>query len=183
MKSNFLNNLNKVFFKKKYSIFSFAFDFLGKKKTIFVILILAFLGIVGSLVSTIIPLFLQNIIEELEKILNQNIVEKELFSKFVFSAMMIIIIYLVKFLFCDVPNTIFTSIFDQQITFSLRKRMFEKIPKIPFSYYEKTSQGHIITLLVHDTQNISNTFLGGISGIFSSIIIFFGTTISMLIIN
>jgi ABC-type multidrug transport system fused ATPase/permease subunit len=164
-KNNIFSKFKLIFFKKNNYIFTKVFDILGKKQIYFSIILISFLGIIASIISSLTPLLLQDVINKLEVLLKESDEDKKLFHDFFLSFFVILSLSIIKFLFCDVPGMILVCYIDQTNGFKLRKKMVEKISKLPFSYFSKVSQGKFFSLFIHDIYIISSSFIGAIANI------------------
>lgn len=65
----------------------------------------------------------------------------------------------------------------------LRKKAFEKIEILPFSYIDTHSKGDIVTRVITDVDQLSDGFLMGFTQFFTGIITIIGTLAFMLSVN
>lgn len=70
-----------------------------------------------------------------------------------------------------------------KITFKMRNEINEKIHKLPFGYYDKTTHGDVLSRITNDVDTISNTFNQSITQIITSITSLIGILIMMLSIS
>ena len=71
----------------------------------------------------------------------------------------------------------------QTLVYSLRKRVREKIDKVPLKYYDENSTGDLISRVTNDLDNIGMTLNQSITQVFSSILTVVGVVIMMFTIN
>ena len=71
----------------------------------------------------------------------------------------------------------------QETVFNIRKDLFEKIQKLPVSFFDKSSSGDIMSRLTNDVDNISSALGNSITQIFSSLITVTGTIVMMIILS
>jgi ABC-type multidrug transport system fused ATPase/permease subunit len=71
----------------------------------------------------------------------------------------------------------------QRITYNLRKELKAKINKLPINYFDKHSNGNLLSIAINDLENIVNTLQSGLSSFISNIILAVGVISFMLIIS
>lgn len=91
-------------------------------------------------------------------------------------------IYLFSSLFTYVMQFTLVGI-SQKIVFKLREDMNQKLSKLPISYYDKKSQGEILSRVVNDVDNIGSTLQQSLSQLVTSAVSIVGVLTMMLIIS
>lgn len=71
----------------------------------------------------------------------------------------------------------------QETVFNIRKDLFEKIQKLPVSFFDRNESGDIMSRLTNDVDNISSALGNSITQIFSSLITVSGTIVMMVILS
>jgi ATP-binding cassette subfamily B protein len=99
------------------------------------------------------------------------------------TSIMIIVFYIAKFILSDLPYNLIKTYFDQSSGEKFRKALFKKIGKLPLSYFDSSSIGHNMTVMVHDTGTVSENFIGSICQVFTGFAYFVGLMIAMFITN
>ena len=70
-----------------------------------------------------------------------------------------------------------------KLTYDLRKRIAEKINRLPFKYFDKQSYGNVLSRVTNDVDTIYNSLSQSMSQIVSSIIMIIGILIMMFTIS
>ena len=94
----------------------------------------------------------------------------------------LIAIYLVSGLLNYFQNFFMTSV-SQTISKRMRKEVGEKINKVPINYFNRVSYGDILSRVTNDVDGVSQALNQGIASLGSSITLFFGSLVMMLIVN
>jgi ATP-binding cassette subfamily B protein len=71
----------------------------------------------------------------------------------------------------------------QKIVYKIREEMSEKLSRLPVKFYDKNSQGEILSRVVNDVDNIGNTLQQSLSQLVTSIVSIAGVLTMMLIIS
>jgi ATP-binding cassette subfamily B protein len=69
------------------------------------------------------------------------------------------------------------------ITYRFRKDIAEKINRMPFKYFDNTSQGEVLSRITNDVDTVSQTLNQSLSQIVTSVVTVIGVLIMMLSIN
>ncbi|MEG1426316.1 MAG: ABC transporter ATP-binding protein [Oscillospiraceae bacterium] len=94
----------------------------------------------------------------------------------------LIVIYLASMLFALAQGFIMTRV-SNQITYRLRGDIDEKIHKLPFSYYDKVSNGDVLSRLTNDVDSINQGLNQSLTQIITSVTTVIGVLIMMLTIS
>lgn len=92
------------------------------------------------------------------------------------------ILYLVSMLFSLAQGLIMTRV-SNQITYRMRDDIDEKIHKLPFSYYDKVTNGEVLSRLTNDVDSINQGLNQSLTQIITSITTVIGVLIMMLTIS
>jgi len=149
------------------------FNIIGKK-TIWMIVFLAFAGACSSTLSVITPILLNGLISQIN---NRSIA-----GSFFTTSIMIITFFVSKFILFDIPYNLVQIFTDQKNGTKLRKMVFEKYKKMPYSYFQKTSPGHNMTVVIHDCNCLCSSFVGAIAQTFIAFFLLLSIIITMFII-
>lgn len=95
---------------------------------------------------------------------------------------MLIVIYLVSALFNYIQGFMMSDI-SMKVTYQYRKRISEKINRMPLKYFDATPQGEVLSRVTNDVETISQTLNQSLSQIISSITTIIGVLIMMLSIS
>ena len=91
-------------------------------------------------------------------------------------------IYLFSSLFTYVMQYTLAGL-SQKIVYKIREEMSEKLSRLPISFFDKNSQGDILSRVVNDVDNIGNTLQQSLSQLVTSIVSIIGVLTMMLIIS
>jgi len=91
-------------------------------------------------------------------------------------------LYLASALFGSIQGWIMSGI-SMDITYRFRKDIAEKINRMPFKYFDSTSQGEVLSRITNDVDTISQTLNQSLSQIITSVITVIGVLIMMLSIS
>lgn len=70
-----------------------------------------------------------------------------------------------------------------KVNYDFKMKGFKKLQELPFSYYDRTSVGYLMSRLTSDTNNLAEAFGWGLVDLVWSVIFLISVTIAMLIIN
>ena len=90
--------------------------------------------------------------------------------------------YIFQILFNFLQNIFFVYI-SQNMGFNIRKEMFYKIQKLPFSYMDRQSAGNVMSLFTNDVDSIIFTIVQNVATIINSIFNVIAIFITMFILN
>ena len=91
-------------------------------------------------------------------------------------------LYLLSFLLNYLGN-FFTSYISTSVSYDLRKKISEKIDRLPLKYFDKQTHGEILSRVTNDVDNISANLNSTIQQIISSIVTVVGVLWMMLSIS
>ncbi|MDI9520507.1 MAG: ABC transporter ATP-binding protein [Bacillota bacterium] len=72
---------------------------------------------------------------------------------------------------------------EHAVAYDMRQKGFKKLQELPFSYYDRTSVGYLMSRLTSDTSNLSEAFGWGLVDLIWATIFLISVTTAMLIIN
>lgn len=145
-----------------------------------IILALIF-GLLSVFINIISPRLLALIINEFHKITNNNFEFNNI--KYIINiTILLIILYLISNIFLYLQNYLMSKI-SVDLTYELRKQMNHKLNKLPVSYFDKISNGDILSRFVNDVDMMTSTLSHVVIQFFSSVITIIGTIIMMFIVN
>jgi ATP-binding cassette subfamily B protein len=93
-----------------------------------------------------------------------------------------LILYLASALFSFIQGWIISGI-SMDITYRFRKDISEKINRMPFKYFDNTSQGEVLSRITNDVDTVSQTLNQSLSQIITSLVTVVGVLIMMLTIS
>ncbi len=91
-------------------------------------------------------------------------------------------IYVVSSLFSFIQGYIMTGV-SMKLTYRLRRDISEKLHKLPLSYYDKTTNGEILSRITNDVDTLSQTLNQSITQIITSVTQLIGILIMMISIS
>ncbi len=91
-------------------------------------------------------------------------------------------LYLVSALFSAIQGWIMSNI-SMDITYRFRKDIAEKINRMPFKYFDSTSQGEVLSRITNDVDTISQTLNQSLSQIITSVVSVIGVLVMMFSIS
>lgn len=94
----------------------------------------------------------------------------------------LVIMHLVSTISTFMQNRLMVDV-GQKTSYSIRKDMFEKMQKLPISYYDTHSSGDLMSRLTNDIDNINTTISQSLTQLISGVINVVGMLIAMLILN
>jgi ATP-binding cassette subfamily B multidrug efflux pump len=100
------------------------------------------------------------------------------------SNIIFVIIILMGFslLFNFIQGWVMTGI-SMKISYQLRKDIAEKINRMPFKYFDKTSQGEVLSRITNDVDAVSGTLNQSLTQIINSVVTIIGVLIMMFVIS
>lgn len=97
-------------------------------------------------------------------------------------AMILLGLYIASAIFSYIQGFIVTGI-AQKVSYNLRKRISEKINKLPLRYFDKTTHGDVLSRVTNDVDTVSQSLNQSMSQIITSVTTIIGVLIMMLSIS
>lgn len=150
-----------------------------------VALIVVFIFAIGSTVFTIVgPKILGNATTEIfngliEKLSGGTGID---FGKIAQIAITLIILYIISALFSFVQGFTMTGV-EQKITHKLRNDIIAKINKLPMKYFDKKTNGEVLSIITNDIDTLSMNLNQSITQIITSVCTIIGILIMMFSIS
>lgn len=91
-------------------------------------------------------------------------------------------LYILSAIFSYVQGFIMSGV-TQKLTYNFRKRISEKIKKLPMSYFDKRTHGEILSTITNDVDTLSHSLNQCSTQLITSIVTVIGILIMMLSIN
>ena len=148
------------------------------KKHIPAIVISLIMGMAGSIISVIGPDKLSDIVNEISK----GLFGPMDLDKIKSVCILMMVLYLLSWVFGYLQGFIMITV-TQRVTKTLRKDISRKINRIPLRYFDKNSFGDVLSRVTNDVDTIGQTLSQSIGQLISSVTLFFGALIMMLITN
>ncbi len=142
------------------------------------LLVLTFILVIGSsLLALLVPYFIGKAIDTIS--FGKMAVNFKMLKIFI---AILLSVHLVEGIMTFLQGWIMAGI-SQRIVFTLRKGLFNKLQKLPLSYFDTHSHGEIMSRLSNDIDNVSTTISQSTVRLMSSIIAIVGAFIMMLILS
>ena len=148
------------------------------KKHVPAIVISLIMGMAGSIISVIGPDKLSDIVNEISK----GLFGPMDLDKIKSVCILMMVLYLLSWVFGYLQGFIMITV-TQRVTKTLRKDISRKINRIPLRYFDKNSFGDVLSRVTNDVDTIGQTLSQSIGQLISSVTLFFGALIMMLITN
>lgn len=71
----------------------------------------------------------------------------------------------------------------QKTVYDLRKQVYDKLSRLPITYFDSRPNGEILSRVINDVENISSTLQQSLTQLITSVIMLVGVTIMMLSIS
>ncbi|WP_144460155.1 ABC transporter ATP-binding protein [Siminovitchia fortis] len=94
----------------------------------------------------------------------------------------LLVLYVISAAFTYLQQYLMAGV-SQKTTAELRKEVYEKLGRMPLSYYDRNPHGDILSRAINDIDNINNSIQQALSQIITSLIAIIGTIIMMLVIS
>ncbi len=94
----------------------------------------------------------------------------------------LLILYICSLLFSFIQGIIMTNI-SQKYAYDLRKKVSEKMNKVPISYYDKKNNGEVLSIITNDIDIIGQNLNQSATQMITSVVTLIGIIIMMLSIN
>lgn len=104
------------------------------------------------------------------------------FSKITSILLILLILYIISAIFTYIQGFIMASI-SQKTAYKLRKEISEKINKLPMSYFDKKTNGEVLSLVTNDVDTLSQNMDQSATQLITSVISVIGILIMMLSID
>jgi len=91
-------------------------------------------------------------------------------------------LYLASAIFSTIQGWIMSGI-SMDITYRFRKDIAEKINRMPFKYFDNTTQGEVLSRITNDVDTVNQTLNQSLSQIITSVVTVIGVLIMMLSIS
>ena len=104
------------------------------------------------------------------------------FSKIHKILLSVVALYVISAVFSYIQGLIMAGI-SQKITYKLRKQISEKINRLPMKFFDKNSNGEVLSLITNDIDTLQVSFNQGATQLITSIATIIGITIMMFSID
>lgn len=153
-----------------------------KKKLI----IIGIAALLGSIAYAVMPLIIGNAIDNLlygiQNLDGSTSVIKAVFEALAIPILMLISVTLISSLLAYIQQYIIASV-GENLTYSLRMEISEKINKLPLKYFDSHKKGDVMSRATTDLEKVSQVMQVGFMQFISSVFTIVITIIVMLILN
>ena len=104
------------------------------------------------------------------------------FTKISHIALFLLILYIVSLIFSLIQGFIMNRV-TQKCGYELRKKLTAKIKKLPMKYFDKETNGKVLSIITNDVDNLTQSFNQVSTQLITSIISVIGIVIMMFTIN
>lgn len=158
-------------------------DLMGQKWK----LILTLIGVgISSLLSILYPLLLAQAINLIAQGIDLPVQTNNAFTIGINSMSMLLLLLLgifsVRALFSYLQQYVLASV-AENITLSMRKRISDKLNKVPLRFYDTHKKGDISSRITSDLEKVATTLQDGISQLLSSFVAMIGALVIMFMIS
>lgn len=94
----------------------------------------------------------------------------------------LLVLYIISAAFSYIQGLIMTKV-TMNVTYKLRKDISHKINKLPLSYFDRKTQGEVLSYITNDVDTVSQSLNQGITQIITSITMLIGIIVMMLSIS
>lgn len=147
----------------------------GKEKRLFLLVFL--LIAVDTLILLLVPYLIGKAVDIIS--VGVNSVDFTVVKRIVY---ILIVVYIVDSAISLIQGISISGI-SQRIIKNIRKSFFDKIQKLPTSYFDANLNGDIMSRLTNDIDNISTTISSSVSTLMSSSISIIGSLIMMILLS
>lgn len=131
----------------------------------------------SRVVLLIVSIILLAVLEFLPSLILKNIVDGPFTNGNIKVLWWLSVLYLGALTFtalCSLLRAYCTSVVGQQILLELRKRMLQRLERLPIAYFHKSSAGSILSRIVNDVDAIQTLFSSGFIGMIVDLFKVFG---------
>lgn len=142
-------------------------------------------GIVGTAMSTVGPLLLGNVIDTIQKQVEIKlglVAGSVNMTSIVMVLLTVLGVYAVSSVMTYFQWDIMAKV-TQDVIKSLRKKVNDKLSRMPLSFFDSNSRGEIMSRMVNDADNIGLNLQNNILQTISSVVTFFGILAIMFIVS
>lgn len=104
------------------------------------------------------------------------------FSKIAEILIFLLCLYIVSALFSYIQGFIMTGV-SQKLTFRLRNDLSEKIHRLPFAYFDKKTNGEVLSIITNDIDTLSQSLNQTATQLVTSVTTIIGVLVMMFSIN
>ncbi len=135
-------------------------------------LILAALGTVLSIMGPYV----------LNKMMQEIVVPPFNFNAITRFGIMLVIMYALAFGFSYIQNFVMAKV-SAKVSQNFRRKIIEKINKLPLSYYDKNSYGDVLSRMTNDVDLLGQTLNNSLSGLITSLTMIIGIPVMMFTLS
>lgn len=149
----------------------------------FSVLIVVFTAICATVISVIGPTFLGYTVDAIQTQVKAKLAGGALnFSEIAKYLLIMLGIYLASSLFMYVQAYTMASV-SQKVVCSMREQVNAKLSKLPLRYFDANSKGDILSRIMNDIDNVSNTLQNNLTQVITSVITFISVLAMMIYVS
>ncbi len=115
------------------------------------------------------------------KFINE-IIPNKMVNEIFYLGIIMLILYIIRFILEYIVNY-YGHVLGVRMEYDMRKEMFAHVEQLPFSYFDETKTGHIMSRMVNDLNEVSELAHHGPEDLFISIVMILGSFILLCRIN
>ncbi len=165
------SNLNKSKNFKK----SIKFLLASLKHYRFAVILSLILAALGTVLSIMGPYVLNKMMQEI-------VVPPFNFDAITRFGIMLVIMYALAFGFSYIQNFVMAKV-SAKVSQNFRRKIIEKINKLPLSYYDKNSYGDVLSRMTNDVDLLGQTLNNSLSGLITSLTMIIGIPVMMFTLS
>ena len=104
------------------------------------------------------------------------------FNKILSILLLLLTLYVISAIFSYIQGFIMSGIV-QKYTYNLRKKISEKINRLPISYFDKKTHGEVLSIVTNDIDTLSHSLNQSATQLITSIVTVIGVLVMMISIN
>lgn len=104
------------------------------------------------------------------------------FNKILSILLLLLTLYVISSIFSYIQGFIMSGIV-QKYTYNLRKKVSEKINRLPISYFDKKTHGEVLSIVTNDIDTLSHSLNQSATQLITSIVTVIGVLVMMISIN
>lgn len=141
-------------------------------------------AIISTIFSIVSPKIMGNITTKIfEGIMTKNQPGGGIDFEYIIRIILILIgLYLLSALFGYIQQYLMAGV-AQKTVYDLRKEVNDKLSRLPLKFYDSRTHGEILSRVVNDVDNISNTLQQSLTQLITSIVTLIGVVVMMLTIS
>ncbi|MEG0825952.1 MAG: ABC transporter ATP-binding protein [Bacilli bacterium] len=146
------------------------------------LLLLTIISLILSFISSILSLIGPNKLSDITNLIKDGLVTGINLDKIKEIIIFLLLIYILSFILGYIQNFIMATV-TQKFSLKLRNEISIKINKLPLKYFDRTSNGDILSRVTNDTDTISQTLSQSLGTLVGAITLLLGSLVMMFYTN